>query len=460
MIEKAAFDLIEQNGFFKALVDHMQIGIIVSDANGYIIYINPTYARFLNIDIGASLGKHANDLISNSRLAVVAKTGQAEINYPHKFKDNGFLVQRIPIKRDGLVVAVIGLVLFDSAATVINLAERLAVLESKLQSYQEQLASLHTTCYSFEDIIGDSPPMRKVRAEAVKAATNDLPVLLTGESGTGKELFAHAIHQASARKNYPFVKANCAAIPKDLLEAQLFGYAKGAFTGADPKGRPGKFETAHLGTIFLDEIGDMPLDMQPKMLRVLETKEIERIGSTAAIPVDFRVIAATNQDIGRLMHSGLFRRDLYYRLNVVPLDILPLRKRREDILALAYHFIQKIVKGAQGRGIRIHSSAEKALLDYDWPGNGRELLHVFERLLHGFNGHVINISALPPYLRNAVPAPVSNEKTPLREYLARVEKYAIQAALDDADGSRTKAARALGIHRTLLYRKMKKLAML
>ena len=180
MIEKAAFGLIEQNRFFKSLVDHMQIGIIVSDANGYIIYINQTYARFLDIDIAASLGKHANDIISNSRLAVVAKTGQAEINYPHKFKDTGFLVQRIPIKRDGSVVAVIGLVLFDSAATVINLAERLAVLESKLQSYQEQLASLHTACYCFEDIIGNSPVMQAVRVEAIKAATNDLPVLLTG----------------------------------------------------------------------------------------------------------------------------------------------------------------------------------------------------------------------------------------------------------------------------------------
>ena len=460
MERSAALDLVQQNWFFKALVDNMKIGVIVSDANGYIIYINQTYARFLNIDADESIGKHANDIVSNSRLAVVARTGQAEINYPHKFKDTGFLVQRIPIKRDGVVVAVLGLVLFDSAATVINLAERLAALESKLKSYQEQLACLHTTSYRFDDIVGRSEFMQAVKAEAIKAATNDLPVLLTGESGTGKELFAHAIHQASARKTYPFVKVNCAAIPKDLLEAELFGYAKGAFTGADPKGRPGKFETAHMGTIFLDEIGDMPLDMQPKLLRVLETKEIERIGSNAAIPVDFRVIAATNQDIRRLMQSGLFRRDLFYRLNVVPLDIPPLRKRRDDILPLAYHFIQKIIKGAPGRGIRIHSSAERALVNYDWPGNGRELLHVLERVLHGFEGHTIDISLLPTYLRNAVPTPKRDEETSLRKYLAEAERRAIEAALENANGSKTRAAKALGIHRSLLYRKMKKLNIL
>ncbi len=455
MNQKATRPKKRGDGFFKALLDNMQIGIIVSDADGLLIYINETYARFLNIDIEDSIGKHATEVIANSRLHVVAKTGIAEINYPHKFKDTGFLVHRVPIKKNGRVEAVLGLVLFDSATTAMNLAEKVAFLESKLKRFQKELAALHATRYRFEHIIGDSESIRQVRSEARHAASNDLPVLITGESGTGKELFAQAIHHASPRSPYPFVRVNCAAMPRDLLEAELFGYEKGSFTGADPKGKPGKFEVANMGSMFLDEIGDMPLEIQPKLLRVLELKEFDRIGGTALQTSDFRVIAATNQNLDRLMKSGQFRRDLYYRISGLPIEIPPLRKRREDILPLAYYLIQQTIRGPAGKGIRIREGAERRLLAYDWPGNGRELLHVLQRILYTHDLEAIEERHLPDYLLQTAPIPERRKKTTLAKYLKSAERFAIEDALKKAEGNKTKAAEALGIHRTLLYRKMR-----
>jgi len=454
---KAAMHILKEQNFFKSILDVMEIGVIVSDANGYVIYANNTYSQFLNTELDKIIGKYATDVVANSRLHVVAKSGQPEINYPHKHKGVGYLVHRIPIKKDGKVFAVIGLVLFDNASTAVKLSEKCLFLESKLKNFQEELAAIHRTIYNFDSIIGVSLIMKSVKAEAIQAATNDLPVLITGESGTGKELFAQSIHHASARKPYPFVQVNCAAIPKDLLESELFGYVKGSFTGASKKGKPGKFELANMGTIFLDEIGDMPIEMQPKILRVLEMKEVERIGSHIQTPSDFRVIAATNQDMESLMKSGLFRRDLYFRLNVVPINIKPLRGRTEDILPMAYHFIQKIIKGPAGKGIRILSDAQNSLLSYKWPGNGRELLHTMERVLVTTKQKSIDVSDLPEYFHYSDTLPTINKGAMLNDYLKKAEKYAIKQALAEADHNKTKAADILGIHRTLLYRKMKKL---
>ncbi len=450
---------ISQPGFFKRLLDNMQIGIIVIDAVGQIIYINDTYARFVDVDIELSLGKHVTEVVANSRLHIVAKSGVAEINHPHKFKGMGLVVQRVPIKQSGKVIAALGLVLFDSATTAHKLAEKVAFLETKIQQFQNELASMYSTRYTFNHIIGPSPSMQKLKQEAMQVAAHDMPVLITGESGTGKELFAQAIHDASPRRSNPFLRVNCTALPKDLLESELFGYEKGSFTGAHPKGKPGKFELAHMGTIFLDEIGDMPIEMQPKLLRVLELKEFERIGGVNIVASDFRVIAATNQDLNRLMKSGLFRRDLYYRLNGVPIQIEPLRKRPSDILPLAYHYIEKTIKGPTGKGIRIHPKACLKLERYDWPGNGRELLHAIQRAIYRADQKMIAPKHLPEYIRHSVQFPHKESDASLSKYLQGAEKYAIRQALDQANGNKTVAARNLGIHRTLIYRKMKLLGM-
>lgn len=447
--------------FHKTLLDNMEVGVIAVDVHGVIIYINQTYARFLEIGVDDSLGKHVTKVVSNSRLHIVAETDQAEINYPHKHKDIGLLVHRIPIKKNNQVVAVLGLVLFDRATTAVKLAEKLAYLETKLKVVQGELASMHATRYSFTDIKGASLAMSEIKNQAMKAAHSSLPVLISGESGTGKELFAQSIHREGFRKPFPFVRVNCAAIPKELFESELFGYEKGAFTGAHPKGKAGKFELAHLGTIFLDEIGDMPLELQPKLLRVLELKEFERVGGNKLISSDFRVIAATNLDLEQAMANGSFRRDLYYRLNCIPLHIPPLRSRPEDIGILAEYLLQRIAPDRSRQTIQLSPAAVRHLQSYSWPGNGRELLHVLERAVFAISGSVITSGDIPDYIQMSLPNPPKWKKRQnLKSYMRKAEKLAIRHALAATEQNKTSAAQLLGIHRTLLYRKMQQLGML
>jgi transcriptional regulator with PAS, ATPase and Fis domain len=340
----------------------MQVGVIVADADGYITYLNQTYARFLEVDPVEAVGKHSNQVIKNSRLFAVAKSGVAEINHPHQYKDIGFLVHRIPIKQNGKVTAVLGMVLFDRASTLSKLASQLSDMETMVNAYEQELISLRSTRYTIESIMGNSRAITGLKRHAYKAAATDLPVLITGESGTGKELFAQGIHHASRRRLYPFVRINCSAIPRDLLESELFGYEKGAFTGARAKGKPGKFELAGHGTVFLDEIGDLPMEMQPKLLRVLEEKEYERVGGTKLKRAEFRLLAATNRNLEQMLSEGRFREDLFYRLNVIPLRIPPLRQRPNDILPLAYHLLKQITLDSYR--VRIAPQAEAVLENY------------------------------------------------------------------------------------------------
>jgi PAS domain S-box-containing protein len=451
--------LFRRATFLRKLLDNMQIGIIISDGNGYLIYINDTYARFLGIDAEEQIGRFATDVIANSRLPVVARTGVAEINWPHRFKDTGFLVHRVPIKDNGKVIAVLGLVLFEDAGTVQNLAEKLVILEGKLDLYASELAALRSVRYTFDSIIGESRSLEEAKSEAQRASSNVLPVLLTGESGTGKELFAQAIHHASGRRAYPFVRVNCSAIPKDLFESELFGYTMGAFTGAHPKGKPGKFELAHRGTIFLDEIGDLPLEMQPKLLRVLESKEVERVGGKHPTRSDFRLIAATNQDLRAMLANGKFRKDLYYRINVIAIHIPPLRERGEDILLLAKHFLARQTEELHLGKVAFAARTKKILLDYPWPGNGRELLNTIERALTSLKGNIIRVDDLPFAVKQHQRSGTSAARSTLNGYLLEAERTAIRESLESAGYNKSLAARQLGIHRTLLYRKMKKLGM-
>jgi transcriptional regulator with PAS, ATPase and Fis domain len=448
--------LIQTEGFFKKLLDNMQVGVIVSDPNGMIVYINETYAQFLDIDAKAQIGKHATEVVANSRLHIVAETGKAEVNYPHEFKDIGYLVHRVPIKEDGKVIAVLGLVLFDSARTASRLAQKLSFLESQLNMYASELESLRSTRYTFESIIGDSSVITALKKEALRASANQLPVLITGDSGTGKELFAQAIHHASSRKLYPFVRINCAAIPRDLLESELFGYERGAFTGAKPDGKPGKFELAHQGTVFLDEIGDLPIEMQPKLLRVIEEKEFERIGGTKIHRSDFRVITATNQNLEQMAEIGDFRKDLFYRLNVISLNIPPIQKRVVDIMPLTRHFLKQISQEAALIDFKIDPKAEQALLQYQWPGNARELLNVLERTMASIEGDTIYPNDLPIYITHSQKNFAENNHSALKEVHRIAEKDAIKLALKRSDYNKVQAAKILGINRSLLYKKMAK----
>ena len=454
--EVSPVPLIQRPDLFRDLVDNMQIGVIVSDDKGYIVYINDTYARFLNIEPEETIGKHATDLGVNSRLHIVAKTGKAEINYPHRFKNTGFLVHRVPIKEGGKVIAVLGLVLFDSASTASRLAEKVSFLESKLTLYENELISLRSTRYTMESIVGVSKVLSDLKQQALKAAATDLPVIITGESGTGKELFAQAIHHASPRRPFPFVRINCSAIPGDLIESELFGYEKGAFTGARSSGKPGKFELAQHGTVFLDEIGDLPLEMQPKLLRVLEEKEFERLGGTALIQANFRLLAATNQDLEDMLRNGRFRRDLFYRLNVIPIHISPIRERKEDILPLARSLLKKIADDLGRTKIRMDPKVETLLRRYTWPGNVRELSNVLERVVSYLEGGTIYPSDLPIPLCRKETGTIEPDRGTLRSVQGMVQTEAILHALESTDYNKSQAAKLLGIHRSVLYKKMKK----
>ena len=449
-------ELQEQLEMYQLIFDSIYNGVLVTDANGYITHFNKPYGRFLGLDPQTEIGKHCTESVENSRMHIVAKTGIPEINQPHSIKGQNMIVQRIPIKKDGKVIAVFGQVMFKDIKDVRKLANKLSLLESKVKIYEEELINLRATRYTFDSIIGISRTLNDAKVEALKATANQFPVLISGESGTGKEIFAQAIHHASGRRVYPFVRINCAAIPKDLLESELFGYEEGAFTDARAGGKPGKLELAHRGTLFLDEIGDLPITMQPKLLRVLEEKEFERVGGTTVIRSDFRLIAATNQGLNEMMADGRFRKDLFYRLNVIPLNISPLRERREDIVPIARHLLQQLIDEAALSPMNIDPAAEAVLKNYDWPGNVRELLNVLERTLSVLEGRNIGRNDLPFYLLKDRGKPLQSTVTTLKKAQEASEKATILKALEQSEYRKVLAADLLGIHRTLLYKKMKK----
>lgn len=452
-------ELQQRLELYELIFDSIHNGAIVTDASGYVTHFNRPYGRFLGLDPAEQIGRHCTEVLDNTRMHIVAGTGRPEINHSHRVQGQNMVVQRIPIFKDGQVVAVFGQVMFKDIRDVHKLARQFSLLESKMRLYEQELLNLRATRYTLDSIVGRSDAIAALKKEALLAAGKKSPVLITGESGTGKELFAQAIHQAGERKLHPFVRVNCAAIPRDLLESELFGYEKGAFTGALPGGKAGKFELAHQGTMFLDEIGDLPLEMQPKLLRVVEEKEFERVGGNKVIRSDFRLITASNQALEDMLAAGRFRKDLYYRLNVIRLHIPPLRERPEDIVALSRHLLGQLAREADLPVPSIDADARRALAAYHWPGNVRELSSVLERSLASVDGHVIKLQDLPFHIYRRRRRRSDEKGTSIRDVQHAAEKEAIIFALESCGYNKARAARRLGIHRTLLYKKMKKYAL-
>jgi len=451
--------LLEKIQLYEGVLNNILSGVLITDPDGYIIFFSETYGKFLGMDPKAQIGKHTTDVIENSRMHIVAKTGIPEINHPHQIMGRNQIVQRIPVFIDGKLAAVFGQVMFEDIKDVQILADKLNILESKVQLYEKELENLRASKYSCRNIVGVSPVINELRKLGQRAAKVNSPVLLVGESGTGKELFAHAIHRASDRHRRPFIRLNCAAIPKDLLEAELFGYEPGAFTGAGSKGKPGKFELAHQGTIFLDEVSELPLDMQPKLLRVVEEKVVERLGATKPVKCDFRLIAATNENLEDCIRKGKFRKDLYYRLNVIPLHIPPLRERREDIPLIASHLIGNLCRdfGLPPRGIS--PEVMRIFENHDWPGNVRELSNILERTLSLMDERddTIRVEHLPLVFRSLSVRAERSQTKILKDLRTTSERDAVLHAIRIANNNKNEAARILGIHRTALYKKMKRL---
>jgi len=450
-------ELREKVHFYETVLDNIHNGVLITDKEGKVIFFSKTYGKFLGKDPQSAIGKHCTEVIENTRMHLVAETGVPEINQPHRIMGQDMVVQRIPIQIDGRGTVVYGQVMFKDVRDVHALARELRILESKVELYEKELTSLRSSRYTIENIVGTSPAMVEVKKLALKAAQTNAPVLIIGESGTGKELFAHAIHYASERRIQPFIRLNCAAIPKDLLESELFGYEPGAFTGAGNKGKPGKFELAHRGSIFLDEISDLPLDMQPKLLRVLEEKEMERLGGTRPTKSDFRLIAATNANLETLVEQGHFRKDLYYRLNVLPIQIPPLRDRKEDIPLLANHFIQRLSREMGTKTASVSPEVMQIFLDYPWPGNVRELSNILERVLYTIDVDNIQVRHLPIFLQGLAEDSPKPQATILKRLKDNMEREALLHSIRVSKYNKNQAARLLGIHRTSLYKKMKKL---
>ncbi|AKU25427.1 Fis family transcriptional regulator [Geobacillus stearothermophilus] len=452
----------------KTVLDAAYEGVVVVDGNGVIREINRAYCQFLGIRREEAIGKHVTEVIENTRLHICVQSGIPERGYIQKIYGQPMVVHRIPIWRDGKVIGAIGMLIFQGVSEVYEIFRRLQELsreasrkESKEDEESKRKAAA-PAAVGVERIIGRHPAIAAVKQMIRRAARVPSTVLITGESGTGKEVVARAIHEAGPHADGPFVSVNCAAIPESLLEAELFGYEDGAFTGAKKGGKPGKFQLAHGGTLFLDEIGDMPLAMQAKILRVLEEKKVEKVGGLYETKVDVRIIAATNKPLEEMVRNGTFREDLFYRLNIIRIHLPPLRERKTDIPALLAYHMERMCRQF---GVALKSFTKEAmevLVHYSWPGNVRELVNVVEWLISMVEGDVIEREHLPAYLSTVQPAASSLPNGGVKmadrwkEMVYQSERERIAAALVAAGGNKAEAARRLGIHRSTLYEKLKK----
>lgn len=435
--------------------------IIVVDGNGVILFLNRAYEIVLNVPRDKAIGQHVTQVLPNSRMHIVAQSGVAEIGRPFKVGEQEFIVERHPVYVRGKLMGAVGRVMFRSVGALKTMVDRLEALQRQVEFYERQLNSEARARYGLDDIIGEGPAMTQLKAVARRAAQSNSTALILGESGTGKELLAHAMHSESRRAACPFVKVNCAAIPKDLLEAELFGYESGAFSGAAKGGKPGKFELAHRGTIFLDEVGDMPLEMQAKVLRAIQEREVQKVGGTKEIRVDVRIVAATNKDLQKEVAAGRFREDLYYRLNVIELRMPSLRERLEDVPALVRNLMARVCNEAGIEVKALTPPAMAAMQQYHWPGNVRQLLHTLERVVNTVDSDLIEWRDLPPYVvvgynSTSAAAEETERAAPAgrRSLLQEAERDLIVEALRAAHGNKLQAAKNLGMHRSVLYRKM------
>ncbi|OOV87056.1 sigma-54 interaction domain-containing protein [Oceanospirillum linum] len=445
-------------------------GSLVIDRECRIVWISEAYRKLLALsETFDATGLPVERLLPTSQMPRVVQTGKPMFVDLMEINNHWCVVNRLPLRNEaGDVVGALGLIFHNDLDELQPLFDKFARLRRRFE--QENL--LRTSRYQLDDIIGQSPQITQMKRQAQRAAQLDTTLLLLGETGTGKELLAQGIHQASPRSNAPFVGINMAALPEPLAEAELFGTAAGAYTGADRKGRIGKIQLADGGTLFLDEIAEMPLAMQAKLLRVLQEREVEALGSNRLISVDVRIIAATSKNLADLVERGLFRADLYYRLHVLPIHLPPLRARQGDIALLAEHLLQTIQRQTHLPALKLSGAALDWLNAYHWPGNVRELRNRLERACVMAEGEQIGpmdlgsedpISTLNKLsLASAQPdkAPVSKTETvsasDLKTLRQRHECQLLEEALHQHQGNRTAAAKSLGISRATFYNRIRR----
>ena len=438
----------QQVELLNSIIDFAYDGILAIDREGLITVFNPVIQSLTGRTAKEAMGQPVDEIVENTRMSQVIRSGAAELGDIQRIGTKTIVTNRIPIRVDGEVLGVVA-----TFQEVESLQKMEANVRRKLQSKG------HTARFTFEDIRGRSPALISTIEKARLFARTDSTVLILGESGTGKELFAQSIHNESVRSHEPFVAVNCAALPENLLESELFGYVEGAFTGAKRGGKVGLFELAHHGTVFLDEISEMNPNLQARLLRVLQEREVTRLGADYVIPLDVRVIAASNRDLYRFVNDGMFREDLYYRLCVLALTIPPLRERREDISDIVSFFAEKKSRDLGLEACRVSDEAMEMFLVYEWPGNVRQLENVIERCVVLGRGGEIGRGIVKDALdvRGNEPAPVrapGPENGDIGD-LRRLETGAILRVLEEAGGNRKLAAERLGISTTTLWRRLK-----
>ncbi|MCR4429452.1 MAG: sigma 54-interacting transcriptional regulator [Tepidanaerobacteraceae bacterium] len=436
----------------EIILRHVHEGIVIADREGRVVYVNDANERITGFDNSKILGRLVKEVVPESSLIEVIKTGREKLGTRTRVRDKYVISNIVPIYDESEIIGSISVFLDVTEVENLNL---------KLKKAQEQIDKLSRELSTFTGdgnfICGKSEIMKKIMYIAQKAAGVNSNVLITGESGTGKEVLAHYIHKLGSRKEKPFVAINCGAIPETLLESELFGYEPGAFTGAGNRGKAGIFELANGGTIFLDEVGDMPLALQVKLLRVLQDKEIQRLGGTTGIKLDVRVMAATNKPLEKMINEKSFREDLYYRLNVIEISLPPLRERKEDIPSYVRFLLDKLAVQLKIPCPGISPGAMKTLMNYDFPGNIRELENILEKSMVMDEDGTIDNDDLPGFLNADAGAGrfyIDTEgKWPK---LKDVEKTLLEKTIA-AFGNKTRAAKALGISRATLYRMLEEL---
>ena len=444
--KKLAAEMMLHNHYQKQIVETISEGFMAINRSGEIVYVNKQGADILGITLGDTIGKHLCDIVDfQPEVLSVLETGKGWVN-------KEFFIT-MP-KKGKLHLMKSAIPVFDEMGKIIGVIDTFREIKAIRNLVTNMVGA--KAFFTFDDIITHSANVQELIRQSRWAAREDTNILIEGESGTGKELFAHAIHNDSRRAIGPFVVIDCSSIPRELVESELFGYVDGAFTGARKGGRPGKFELANGGTVFLDEIGEMPLEIQAKLLRVLQSRYVVRVGGYEPIPIDVRIIAATNRNLEEEVAKRNFRLDLYYRLNVVSLKIPALRERVEDILMLANHFMRKFETSKPApAALALSPVVQDGLQRYSWPGNIRELENMIARACVFAKGDMLGPELFPDNLF-AREAPV---QPPLYEpvhSLDETEKNQIRSVLLEADGNKSTAAKMLGISRSTLYQKMKR----
>jgi transcriptional regulator with PAS, ATPase and Fis domain len=435
-------------------------GLVVVDKEGIIQFMDRPTERFFGREPGGAQGMSIREIVPKSDFELVMTSGAPVIGRIGEIGGVRRIASVYPLKKNGEVIGALGRVAFHPFEEIEKRNKEIHDLKNEVQYLRQKEKDEYSSLYTFDNILGSSKSIKDTLAKAKRISMLDTDVLIVGESGTGKELFAHGIH-SYLHKARPFTKVNCPAIPFELAESQFFGYEKGAFTGASSSGKAGIFESAHNGIVFLDEISSLPLSLQAKLLRVLQEREIQRVGSSKTVRVNFRFIAATNEDLFKLLEEGKFRSDLYYRVARVTLRIPPLRQRREDIPFYLNHFLRTINKSFNSHIRGFSGEAMHLLLEYDWPGNVRQLIHVVEQIaINAWDVDEITVEHLPKeILLHAKPSHEGNftdNTIGIRQEMDYKERDAIISALRQTKGNKRRAAMLIKMPRSTFYQKIKR----